>query len=289
MINIKPAKNIDEQIEILKNKGVMIIDDQFAHDVLFSINYYTFSGYLFQFKEKNGKYNNVPFEKIYNIYQCDKRVRTILLYVIEDVEQNIKTKLAYSLAHLISPIGYTQSKYFVDPNEHTKFMKHFEKNVNNNNRLSFVKHHIINYNGIFPIWVAVELFTLGMIWNSYKNLQTTYKKTIANYFNTGVNQLESWIECVSYIRNFAAHDMRLYNFNIQKTPKHCKYNFKKFQQSNKLYDIVYILRFLYPDKTEWNTYILPQFENVFKKFKNYIDISCYGFPDDWMQELKFSQ
>lgn len=285
METVKPAKTIDEQIEILKNKGVLITDNIFAHDVLFSVNYYTFSGYLFQFKNKDGSYNNVSFEKIHNIYRCDKRIRSILLYAIEDIERNIKTKLAYSLAHSISPIGYTKSKYFVDVNEHAKFMKHFENNVNNNNRIPFVKHHIINYNGTFPIWVAVELFTLGMIWNCYKNLQTKYKKEIAQLFKTGVNQLENWIECVSYIRNFAAHDMRLYNFNMQKTPKHCKYNFKNFEQSNKLYDIVYVMKFLCPDKSEWNTYILSQFEDTFNKFQNYINIHCYGFPDDWKQVL----
>lgn len=282
----KPATTINEQISILKNKGIIIDDYDFAYQTLFSVNYYTLSGYLVHLENSDGKYDDISFDKIYNIYKCDQKLRSILLYAIESVERNIKTKLAYTLSHSISPMGYLDSNNFIDKAEHEKLLHRFEHNVNLNNRIPFVKHHIVNYSGAFPIWAAIELFTLGMLWNCYKNLKTVYKKEIAQSFQTGVRQLESWIECVSYIRNFAAHNMRLYNFNIQKTPKYCKKNFKDFEYSNKLYDIVYIMKFLVADNSEWNEYILPQIENIFKKYGCCTVPSAYGFPSDWLQSLK---
>lgn len=264
---------------------MIIENDCQAKNILFSINYYVFSGYLFDFKNNDGKYRDITFDKIYNIYQCDKRLKSIILYAIEIIEHNLKTKISYFMATALNPLAYTDSRYFVNENEHKKMLSHFERNVNQNNRIPFVKHHIIKYDGNFPIWVAIELFTFGMIWNLYKNLQRSYKKGIATYFNTGVIQLESWIECVSYLRNLSAHNMRLYNFNIQKTPKKGKKNFSDFIHSYKVYDILYVMQFLVPDKSEWNNYILQNIEDLLNEYSEYIDISCYGFKQNWRTTL----
>ncbi len=287
-MDIKPARTIDEQLQILKAKGLLVSDEQRAKDILFSINYYVFSGYLFDFKNSEGKCINVDFDKVYNIYQCDKRIKSILLYAIEIIEHNLKTKLAYTLAHTAGSLSYLDKQYFVNVYEHNKMLDKFEKSVNNNNGVPFVKHHIVKYDGLFPVWVAVELFTLGMVWNCFKNLKTPYRKNIAKHFNTGITQLESWIECTSYIRNLAAHNMRLYNYNIQKTPKHAKKKFDNFTQSNKIYDIVYIMKFLMPDNKEWNNFILPTIASIFEEYKEYINLSCYGFPQNWDSALKIN-
>lgn len=285
MREIKPAKTIAEQLSILNARGVAIENREKAEEILLSINYYTFSGYLFNFKNNRGTYDNVSFNKVYNIYLCDKRLKSIILYAIEDIEHNVKTKMAYSMAHANGPLGYIDSRNFVNEQEHDLMMKHFKKNVYRNKKLPFVIHHVTHYGGSFPVWVAFELFTLGMTWNCYKNLKTPLRKSIARYFNTGINQLESWIECVSYIRNLSAHNMRLYNFNTQKSPKSCNKNFKDFQHSYKIYDIIYIMKFLFSKKDEWNNYVLPAIDSIFEQYSEFISLDSYGFPHDWYSSL----
>ena len=281
----KTAKTIDEQIQKLKDRNLIIEDEKSAKEILFSINYYNFSGYLFDYRKQDGTYSDVSFEKVYKIYKCDERIKSLLLYAIELIEHNLRTKLSYRIAHLTSPSGYCDSCNFNDIINHKKLMQKFDKAVIRNKNLPFVKHHLIKYNGFFPVWVAVELFSLGMILNCYKNLKTPIRKAIAKDFNTGVNQLSNWIECTSYLRNLSAHYMRLYNFNIQKTPMRCKKNSPNFVNTYKLYDIIYIMRFLIPDKKEWNNYILPGIEHIFTEYNDAISISAYGFPDNWQSDL----
>lgn len=282
----KDAKTIDEQIQLLINRNLIIENMENARNILFTINYYNFTGYLFDCKENDGSYKNITFEQAYSMYLCDKRLKSILLYAIEIIEHNIKTKLAYFIAHEIAPTGYLDAGNFSDDDEHKRLIYNFNKAVKRNKNIPFVKHHIVKYNRMFPIWVAVELFTFGMVWNCYKYIKVPIKKSIAKEFNTGIRQLESWIECISYLRNLSAHYMRLYNFNVQKTPKECNRNFVDFKRTYKIYDIVYVMKFLMPDPDEWNNYIIPTLSQVFEKYESDIDIRAYGFPEGWELQLK---
>lgn len=49
-IIIKEAKTFDEQIEILKSRGLVIKDENKAKFLLGNLNYYRFSAYLLHFK-----------------------------------------------------------------------------------------------------------------------------------------------------------------------------------------------------------------------------------------------
>lgn len=280
MKEIKKATTIDEQIEILKNRNLFIENEELAKKVLSSINYYNFTGYFYTYKDKEGKYNNITFNDAYKIYLCDKRIRAIILYAIEIVEHNLKTKISYTMAHSLGELSYLDKENFINEEEHKRLIEHFNQAVQRNHKIPFVKHHLNKYEGRFPIWVAVELFTLGMVWNCFRYLQTPIKKKIAAEFNVGAIYLESWIECISYLRNMCAHYMRLYRFNIQKTPKRSK-NHNVHIATNRIYDIVNIIRFLMPETGEWDNYIAPTFKQIFDEYSDVINPKDYGFPVDW--------
>ena len=283
-MEIKPATTFEEQVNIMARHGLIIEDRAKAIQILSRTNYYTLSGYLHAFKNKDGEFGcDITFDTMYNIYQCDKRFKNIILYALDEIEQNLKTKIAYSLAHAIGAIGYLDANNFRDEQEHKKFLLKFNKAVYRNQKLPFVKHHIFKYNGKFPIWVAVNLFTMGMIKHFYKNLNTPYQKQIAKHFNTGIRQLSSWIDSAVYLRNLAAHYMRLYNFKIQFTPLKNRHDL--LSPTYKIFDIVYIMKYLILDKREWNVYILPVIEQIFDEYKGSITLSAYGFPNNWIELL----
>ena len=76
--------------------------------------------------------------------------------------------------------------------------------------------------------------------------------------------------------------------DIIETAKNIKKKFDNFTQSNKIYDIVYIMKFLMPDNKEWNNFILPTIASIFEEYKEYINLSCYGFPQNWDSALKIN-
>ena len=49
---MKYATTLDEQVEKLKNRGLVINDEEKAKEVLLDIGYYRFGAYLFPFEKK---------------------------------------------------------------------------------------------------------------------------------------------------------------------------------------------------------------------------------------------
>ncbi len=50
----KPFKTIDEQIELLRYRGMTIADDEVARHALETLGYYRLSGYWYSFREHAG-------------------------------------------------------------------------------------------------------------------------------------------------------------------------------------------------------------------------------------------
>ena len=240
MNGLKPPTSLQEQISILEQRGLVISDKEQAREKLSSFNYYTLTGYLHDFRKPDSEnyIEGLTFEKIFQIIEFDRRFRNVLLYAIETIEHRLKTKIAFYHARAYGADAYLDATNFRDQGKHAKFLDFFRRAVNREPKPPFVKHHETKYGGIFPIWVGVELFTMGMLYHFYQNLPGIDQKAIARMYNTGPRQLESWIECVTYLRNMIAHYMRIYNFKTQKTPIRCNKNHEYKNTNHFVFDIV---------------------------------------------------
>jgi len=77
----KTFKTLDEQIEILKNKGLIINDVDKAKEILFRENYFFISGYrsLFMKDFNDRKFiNGTTFEELYAMFVFDRNIRNIM-------------------------------------------------------------------------------------------------------------------------------------------------------------------------------------------------------------------
>ncbi len=194
---VKLHKSINEQITLLKSRGLVIKNESLVAMTLTNINYFRLSGYLYQFKSIDGKYEaGLTFERLLDLYTFDSKLTRILMYALENVEETLKTRFSYSLSSAFpqDPLIYLNPKIYKNPKELNKFMCLFEKAKADNSGLPFIKHHNAKYNGDLPVWVAVEIMTLGNMYKLYRNLITPLQKAIAKGYGTGVIQLTSWIE-----------------------------------------------------------------------------------------------
>lgn len=228
----------------------------------------------------------LTFEKVLNIYQCDKRFKNVLMYSIDEIEHNLKVKTAYILAHAIGELGYMDSVNFKNSIEHQKFQAIFLDTIQMNQNLPFVQHHQSQYNGKFPIWVAVELFSLGTLTKFYKNLDTPYQKLIAKEFNISVAMLYDWMYNIKQLRNICAHYLRLYNYIFPRVPLKDKYDSNFPQYTHKVFDLAYIMKNIILYENDWNNHTLPSISHLFDEYKEYIDINAYGFSDNWRNLLR---
>ena len=162
---------------------------------------------MLPFKINSDSYDKVDFKRIYNIYEFDRRLRSLLILALEEIELLLRTKLAYYHSHTL---GYLDKDNFNDKHNHDAFIREFNKNVKKNEENPFVKHHLTKYEERFPIWVAVELFPFGMLSRFYADMPAIHKKIIVkDNFDVGMKQLESWFLCISTLRNRCVHYMRL--------------------------------------------------------------------------------
>ena len=284
---VKLHKSIDEQIELLKSRGLIINDLNLAKFALTNINYYRLSGYLFEFKNPDDTYlPGITFERILNLYTFDCKLTRILMYALENVEESLKTRFSYALSstHPSDPLNYLNPCIYKDRSDFKQFENLFNKSKADNSNLPFVKHHNKTYSGDLPIWVAVEIMTMGNIHKLYNNLITSLQKVIAKEYKTGPVQLKSWIENLTYTRNHLAHYMRIYDYSFGRIPVSC-INHIPITQSGKIFDQIMAIGFMFTDKKEWISYVIPEIAKLITEYKNDICLTDIGFPNDWEDTL----
>jgi len=85
----KPPLSVQEQIELLKARGLRIPDEQRVARYLRNISYYRLSGYMYPFltDTKRHRYKNgTTFEDILNLYRFDRELRILIFAAIEKIE-----------------------------------------------------------------------------------------------------------------------------------------------------------------------------------------------------------
>ena len=90
----KQFKNLDEQIEILKYKGLVINNSEYARSVLLRENYFFVSGYRHLFLKSNVDKtykNGTTFEEMYSLFLFDRTLRNILFKNLLIIENNLKS------------------------------------------------------------------------------------------------------------------------------------------------------------------------------------------------------
>ena len=90
----KIFKTIDEQIDILLSKGLIIDDIDYVKDTLLRENYFFLMGYrhLFIRSESDRRFiPNTNFEELYAMFNFDRQIRNIIFKNILIVESNAKS------------------------------------------------------------------------------------------------------------------------------------------------------------------------------------------------------
>ena len=287
---LKKHLSIEGQIAKLKSRGLIIENEEYAKEVLNRISYYRLTGYLHDFRKpgEDAYIDGITFNTIVSIYEFDTRLTRLLMFALEDIEETFKTRFAYVLSSEFpnDPQIYTRKKIYRNEKELKKSRGMINKAKKNNQGLPFIKHHIDHYDGKLPIWVAVEIMTMGTMRALYENLQGTYQKKIAKKYNTSSVILKNWIENITYTRNHLAHYMRIYNYTFGRIPSSCKNHPTSVVYRGKIFDQIMVMKFLYSDEKEWNEYIIPELRSLLNSYNQVVTLEGLGFPCDWEAHLK---
>ena len=220
----KPAYTLQQQIGLLKKRGLTFNNESTAFERLASISYYRLKGYWWDMQDdfENHKFaQGTVFEDIIERYEFDKKLRQVLFDAVESVEVALRSKMIYHLSLKHGGLWYLNPSLFVDRKRHQSHLDELKKEFARSHEI-FAKDHRTRYpDKDADAWKIFEVASFGTLSKFYKNLQHQLpeKLIIANEF--GLNrqsELSSWLEAISYIRNIIAHHSRLWNRNMVKRP-----------------------------------------------------------------------
>ena len=244
----KPPLTFEQQLNRLKEKGLVIHDKQNALNVLSCISYERFKAYLVPFKSKENNKQLKPdttFDNVYELYEFDRELRLLVMDAIEWIEVAVRTRLTYHIAHKYDDI-FAHEKYETfhkrNKSQHAEWLEKIYKDTKrSSNSNESIRNYKNKYKGfpIIPIWMLTEVISFGQLSLFYTYLKNEDKRKISEYFKLNYKTLKKWLHVLNHIRNICAHHSRIWNKKLTIKPP----EYKKSDVPNDR--IFYILLMLY--------------------------------------------
>lgn len=239
---MKPFKSIEEQIDILKSRGLLFEDENASKVVLMYYGYYEIvNGYQqFLCQTKNVFNENETFEHLYAIYRLDHDLQNVILQSTLEVETLLKTALSYCIA---KTYGHDQKYYLARDNyksgkrifnsqgdpikkdgrdlyEIDTALRKFEKIIEDN--IQPFKHYREDH-GHIPPWILFKGCSFGNIRHFYKLQRPPIKDEVISIMMSRPKEIPLTNEEAKTIfadiifvaqkfRNRAAHSGRIIDF-----------------------------------------------------------------------------
>lgn len=289
----KEPLTIEQQISLLKDRGLTIADETYAKEVLGTISYFRFANYFRPMetdKQSHQFKSGATFENAVLLYNFDASLRELLFKAIARVEIALRTKMIhhFSLAH--------GAFWFIDK-ALAKEERLFQENTVSLERElyrtkeEFIKEHFKKYDTppFPPAWKTLEVVSFGVLSKMYYNFSDTkVKKNVARSLDLPQHKiLESWAASLAALRNGCAHHARIWNRNYPVTPA-IPTKLKNAWISNtavadnKLYIqiccIAYLLNNIQPNNT-----FTQALKDLIVAYPN-VDVTAMGFPSEWKSE-----
>lgn len=306
MTNSKIFKNLDEQIDILKSKGLVIDNIDKAKEILFRENYFFISGYrhLFMVSKKDNHFiSGTTFEELYSMFSFDRKIRNIFFSFILIIENNMKSIISYQLS---KKYGYKEKDY-LNPNNFTQdamksrqvydILNKMRRQIRINGREHTATLHYIDNYGYVPMWILVKVLSFGIISEFYGILKSEDQLRIAEIYRLDVETLIIYLSLVSNYRNICAHEEVLYDHRTQRSIPDCKYHQQLCIElsedeykygKNDLFAIVIIMKQMlseteFRDLMNQVSYEADILEGRLHSVSITSILNSCGFPDNWKE------
>lgn len=285
MAKKKLPSTIKQQIAKLKERGCIINDEKYAEETLKYINYFRLSNYFKPFCITKDRYEDgTTFEKIMRVYEIDRRLRSILIAALEEIEIALRAAISNFHSLKYGAQGYLNAENFDFRHNHSAFVGKIRHLVEANDDREFVKHYNSKHSGDFPLWVIMELFSFGTLAFFYKDMHNADKKELASgFYGCTSSELDNWIFCMNELRNYCAHYNRIYGNTfpvMPKTPHGLDYEL----QPN-AFGYMMVMKQVYHNAEDWNTRVVQPVSKMIKRNADVIRLEHIGFPENWEEML----
>jgi abortive infection bacteriophage resistance protein len=166
----KPPLNIPEQLQQLRDRGLLVGSDDLALNALGLIGYYRLSAYWLFFEEppapgetRSHRFKpDSSFEQVIELYDKDRRIRLLAIDAIERIEIAARSAWVQELSIKHGPHCYLDPQLFRSDFNPDEQIKQLRGQLQQSNE-TFVIHYQQTYSEpeLLPIWAMTELISLG--------------------------------------------------------------------------------------------------------------------------------
>ncbi|MBS0297409.1 MAG: Abi family protein [Proteobacteria bacterium] len=285
----KPAKSLDDQLALLRERGLIIHDEADARLHLENISYYRLSGYTRYFADPSDQRRErfrpgVTFGEIGQLYVFDRLLRVLMAEAFERIEVAVKGSLAYHGAMNAGPFWMTDAANF-DHGSHGSVMRLIDEACmpgNGKHKTQFLEAFYNKYSDPHPpAWMISEVLSFHGASILYKNAKGIIRIPVAARFNLQHDIMESWLHALVFARNVCAHHQRLWNrtFTIKpKIPKNYQGEWPEGAR-DKLYITCCIVKHMM-DRLGGDMTWGPRLRLLINS-RPAVPLRAMGFPDDW--------
>ncbi len=305
-MNKKEFRTLDEQIDILRKKGLTINDEEAAKDVLLRENYFFVNGYRNILYTKDRKFiKGTTFEELYSVFLFDRTFRNILFKNLLIIENNIKSIISYQLS---KKYGYREADYLKPSNFNQDFkdsrrvvdvINKMKRQIRVNGDKHTATSHYINKYGYIPLWILVKVLSFGLINELYGILKEEDRKEIADIYGLDPETLKVYLSILANYRNLCAHEDIVYEHRTQvsipDTIYHERLNIEKYEGEyvkgkNDMFAVVIMFKTLL-SKSKFSDFMdeVNRAIKVFDKnvgiIENDVLLERMGFPSNYEEVL----
>lgn len=258
----KEFKTIDEQVEILKRKGLIIEDEEETKEILLRENYFFINGYRLLLMNSYSDKTFVKgstFKELYALFLFDRSMRNIIFKYLLIIENQLKSITSYQLS---KKYGYQEKDYlnpknFTEDRSKIRRVKDLIEKMKRQVRINGTKHnatlHYIKNYGYVPMWVLVKVLSFGIVCELYSVLKKEDQIEIASVFNVSTEYLEDFLPILANFRNLCAHEDIMFDHKTEKvipdTEYHEKLNIFKMDDEyiygkNDIFAVIIMLKYL---------------------------------------------
>ena len=218
---IKVFLTYEEQIALLKQRGLIIADDSAARHYLEYFGYYALiNGYKDLFLKRRQPEVFLPGYTIMDIVQLflyDYNLRESLQSVLFFVEKSVKSTISYTFS---ARYGENHHRFLnaVSFNERPESTEKVASLLNTYNGLiargcdngDKTLLHYVNRHGYVPLWVLFTVASFGNISVFYANMKDREQDIVARHYGVKASELRSILYFLTRVRNACAHGRRIF-------------------------------------------------------------------------------
>lgn len=251
---MKQATTIKEQIQLLKNRHMIISNELKAEEILSDVGYYRLGFYWFPFEENNKSHSrehmfrpNTKFEDIIKLYYFDQDLRSCVAKYLFRIEIDFRTNLVYTVSNHYknNPIWFADdrcvAKTFIE-NKFEDIYNHLKS------KYTVIKKHHDKYRNdrYAPAWKTIEFMTFGEICILYSNLldKKLKQKIASRYGIENVKIFTKYLHVIRILRNQCAHGRNIYDISLDQSIQKTEYIKIQNEHKNNINGILQVVFYI---------------------------------------------